>query len=113
MNQFILWVSQLLAALRLVWEKIPKPLRTIINVCVGAGFAAVVQQAVTGGDTSFDALLLIFLTAAGTALWRMINPADTSYGIGKGVTTEVLGAHEIPPPPADVVEPEGDGGQDA
>mgnify|MGYP007065953581 CR=1 FL=1 len=54
MNQFILWVSQLLAALRLVWEKIPKPLRTIINVCVGAGFAAVVQQAVTGGDTSFE-----------------------------------------------------------
>jgi hypothetical protein len=92
MEAFLAWAAGVVTWLQLNWERIPKTIRTIINVCVGAGIAAVVQQVVTGGDTDLNTLVNIFLVAAGTVLWRAINPADASYGFGGGkvVTGEIV-----------------------
>ena len=68
-----------------VWESIPGPIRTIINVVVGAAFAAAVSYIishVSGGSIDLNALGQAVLVAAGTALVRAINPADTQYGVG-------------------------------
>ena len=68
-----------------VWESIPPAIRTIINVVVGAAFAAAVTYVVgniSGGSIDLNALGQAVLIAAGTALVRAINPADTAYGFG-------------------------------
>lgn len=67
------------------WESIPPAIRTIINVVVGAAFAAAVSYVIghlSGGSLDLNALGQAVLVAAGTALVRAINPADTQYGIG-------------------------------
>jgi hypothetical protein len=98
MEAFLVWAASVVSWLQLNWERIPKALRTIINVCVGAGIAAVVKQVVTGGDTDLNTLVNIFLVAAGTVLWRAINPADASYGLGGGkvVTGEIVLSDQSP-----------------
>jgi len=71
-----------------VWESIPPAIRTIINVVVGAAFAAAVSYLVgnlSGGSIDLNALGQVVLIAAGTALVRAINPADTAYGVGSNV----------------------------
>lgn len=68
-----------------VWESIPAPVRTILNVVVGAAFAAAVSYVIghlSGGSLDLNALGQAVLIAAGTALVRAINPADTVYGVG-------------------------------
>lgn len=72
-------------ALRNAWDSIPLPLRSILNVCLGAALAATVGYLtrVVAGD-SFDPSLLLSVvaTAVGTALVRALNPLDTAYGAG-------------------------------
>lgn len=67
------------------WDSIPLPLRSIINVCLGAALAAAVGYLtkVVSGD-SFDPSLLLSVvaTAVGTALARALNPLDGAYGAG-------------------------------
>lgn len=92
MEAFLAWYAAVILRLRAVWERIPKWLRTIINVCVGAGIAAVVKEWVAG-ETDTAALIDVFLVAAGTMLWRMINPVDASYGLGGGKI--VLGPGDV------------------
>jgi len=68
-----------------LWESIPPAIRTIINVVVGAAFAAAVSYLLgnlSGGSIDLNALGQAILIAAGTALVRAINPADTAYGVG-------------------------------
>jgi len=68
-----------------IWESIPPAIRTIINVVVGAAFAAAVSYLIgnlSGGSIDLNALGQAVLIAAGTALVRAINPADTAYGLG-------------------------------
>jgi hypothetical protein len=67
------------------WESIPGPVRTIINVVGGAAVAAGITYVVshiTDGNVDPNALVKVVLIAAGTALIRALNPADTTYGIG-------------------------------
>jgi len=71
-----------------IWESIPPAIRTIINVVVGAAFAAAVSYLLgnlSGGSIDLNALGQAVLIAAGTALVRAINPADTAYGVGSNV----------------------------
>jgi hypothetical protein len=68
-----------------VWESIPPAIRTIINVVVGAAFAAAVTYVVgnlSGGNIDLNALGKVVVVAASTALVRAINPTDTAYGVG-------------------------------
>ena len=68
-----------------IWANVPGPIRTIINVALGAALAAGVTYLVSvasGGTFDANALLMVILTAAGTAAVRAINPADTAYGVG-------------------------------
>ena len=71
--------------LQSLWEQIPLPVRSIINVCMGAALAAAVGclTRVVSGD-SFDPSLLLsaVATAIGTALVRALNPLDSAYGAG-------------------------------
>ena len=72
------------------WDAIPAPLRSIINVCLGAALAAAVGYLtkVVAGD-SFDPSLLVSVvaTAVGTALVRWLNPLDSAYGVGAALNT--------------------------
>lgn len=63
-----------------VWERIPRKIRTVINVLLGAAFAAVVQQYLAG-NTDFDSIWDALLIAVGTVLARMLNPADDYAGL--------------------------------
>lgn len=75
------------------WEKIPAPVRTIINVAIGAALAALVTyltSVVSGGSFDPGVLLSLVLTAIGTAVVRAVNPADTAYGVGAGPDTTGL-----------------------
>ena len=82
-----------------LWDSVPAPVRTIINVVAGAGFAAGIAYVVdhlAGGALDVNAIVKVVLVAAGTALVRAINPADNSYGIGSAVPA-------LPEGPSDVV----------
>lgn len=79
MEAFLAWYASVLTWLQLNWERIPPTARTIINVCMGAGIAAVAQTWVSG-QTDIKTLWTAFYIAFGTALWRILNPADTSRG---------------------------------
>lgn len=76
--------------LRALWRALPAPWRTIINVVVGAAIVSVVGglYAVSQGQP-FDwrVLLLGVFNAVATALWRALNPVDSTdtggYGLGK------------------------------
>ena len=68
-----------------IWDNVPGPIRTIINVALGAALAAAVSYLLgiaSGGTFDANALIMVILTAAGTAAVRAINPADTAYGVG-------------------------------
>lgn len=69
------------------WDSIPTPIRSIINVCLGAALAAAVAYLtkVVSGD-QFDPSLLLstVATAVGTVLVRALNPLDSAYGAGAG-----------------------------
>jgi acetyl-CoA carboxylase beta subunit len=76
-----------------IWDNIPGPIKTIINVALGAAVAAAVTYLVgvaSGGTFDANALIMLILTAAGTAAVRAINPADTAYGVG--ATDPTVGA---------------------
>lgn len=78
-----------------LWDSIPAPVRSIINVCLGAALAAAVAYLanVVSGEHFDPSLLLAAVgTAVATALVRALNPLDSGYGVGGGGTT---------PPPAD------------
>jgi len=74
--------------LRKFWNAIPAPLRTVINVVLGAVVAALANYVtVTVSDGSFDinTAWQIVLAAFSTALVRALNPLDTgtpAYGAG-------------------------------
>lgn len=74
--------------LRALWEFLPAPARTIVNVIVGAAFVALVGglYAVSQGQP-FDwrVLLIGVFNAVATAVWKALNPLDSgtpAYGIG-------------------------------
>lgn len=72
-------------ALQNLWNSIPLPARTIINVVFGAAFAALVAYltgVVSGGTFELTAAWQAVLTAAMTALVRALNPLDGVYGAG-------------------------------
>lgn len=78
--------------LRKFWNAIPAPLRTIINVVLGAVVAALANYiATTVSDGSFDinAAWQVVLAAFSTALVRALNPLDqgtSAYGFGSDPT---------------------------
>ena len=87
-------------ALRSLWEKIPAPLRTIVNVALGAALAAAVgylTQVVSGDTFDVNVFLAAVATAVGTAIVRAINPADTGYGVGAALITPAADAN-VPAP---------------
>jgi hypothetical protein len=68
-----------------LWDSIPAPLRTVLNVVAGAAVAAGINYLVlhvSDGAVDLNALGQAVLVAAGTALVRALNPVDTQYGIG-------------------------------
>ena len=68
-----------------LWDSIPGPIRSIINVCLGAALAAAVAyltQVVSGDSFDVNALVATVATAIGTALVRALNPLDSGYGVG-------------------------------
>ena len=68
-----------------IWDAIPGPIKTIINVALGAAVAAAVSYLVgiaSGGTFDANALLMVLLTAMGTAVVKAVNPGDPSYGVG-------------------------------
>ena len=72
-------------ALRKAWDSIPVAFRTVINVALGAAFAAAVTYltgVVSGGTFDLNGLVQVVLTAVGTAVVRALNPADAVYGLG-------------------------------
>lgn len=66
--------------LRDLWNAIPVPVRTMLNVAVAALLTWFVTDGIAGLDLS--PALLAVLTAVGTALVRALNPVDGVYGIG-------------------------------
>ncbi len=73
--------------LRALWEFLPAPVRTIVNVVVGAALVAVAGffYAVAQGQ-AFDwrVLWIGVFNAVATAVWKALNPLDTGtpgYGI--------------------------------
>jgi hypothetical protein len=82
-----------MTTLAALWEKIPTPLRTIINVALGAALAAAVgylTQVVSGDKFDVNVFLAVVATAVGTAVVRALNPADTGYGLGSAPSTDGL-----------------------
>ena len=79
--------------LRALWGNIPAPLRSIINVALGAALAAVVgylTTVVSGGAFDPSLLLAAVATAVGTAIVRALNPLDPGYGVGAPPSTDGL-----------------------
>ena len=83
-----------------LWDSIPAPVRTIVNVVIGAGFAAGLDYViahVSGGALDLNALGKVVLVACGTALVRALNPVDTTYGIGSSdVAPLPQGTNDVP-----------------
>lgn len=74
--------------LQALWAQIPAPVRTIINVVLGAAFAALVTYltgVVSGGTFDVSAAWQAVLTAAMTALVRSLNPLDGAATGGYGL----------------------------
>lgn len=75
--------------LRALWDGIPVYVRTLINVALGAAFAAGVtylMSVVNGSAFDLNLFVSAVLTAVGTAVVRALNPADTAYGVGADPT---------------------------
>lgn len=65
------------------WNRIPTPMRTVINVAIGA----VIAWALSDGLQLLLALdmppwLKVLLAGVSTAVVRAMNPADDAYGVG-------------------------------
>jgi len=75
--------------LKNAWNKIPLPVRTIINVAIAASVVSVASVIISNnGVTSVDWLVTtlsavnIFFVSIATAAVRALNPLDDAYGIG-------------------------------
>jgi len=70
------------------WEQIPAPVRTVLNVVMGAAVAAGVQfvAASLGHSLDVNGLFQVIAVAAATALVRALNPADTAYGVNSAAS---------------------------
>ena len=89
--------------LRYYWEKIPAPIRTIINVSVAGALVFFFGQVVAAnGVTSLDwaavgsQTLDAFALGVATAALRALNPLDSAYGLGKPAAVsgdEIPGDH--------------------
>ena len=66
-----------------LWLKIPAPLRTIVNVALGALLAWAATDGLNLlGSSDLDPVWKGLLVAVATAVVRSLNPADTGYGLG-------------------------------
>lgn len=85
--------KELIAKGQEFWESIPGPIKTIINVTVGAGIAAgaVYLKSLNGGPVDISLLWAAVVTGATTAFWRAINPFDATYGWGKNLLANLGG----------------------
>lgn len=87
--------------LRALWNALPAPWRTFINVVVGAAVVAVAGYlyAVAQGQP-FDARVLLFgiFNAVATVIWKALNPVDSG--------TEGYGFGNISTPPPEPVDPD-------
>lgn len=73
-----------------LWDSIPTPIRTVLNVAIAAGVLVVVSavidaQGVTGVDWSGTGVAALNAVGLGiaTAVLRALNPLDDAYGLGK------------------------------
>lgn len=89
--------SELVAKGQAFWESIPGPLKTIINVTIGAGVAAgaVYLKSLNGGPVDISLLWAAVVTGATTAFWRAINPFDAQYGWGKSIAANIGGTPAV------------------
>ena len=72
-----------MSALSDLWEKIPKPFRTFINVALGTAVVVVAKAilAANGLDVDWNTVWDGIGVALSTLLVRTLNPLDSSYGI--------------------------------
>lgn len=114
-DKLIAWIAQG----QELWDSLPNPVKTIINVVVGAGIAsaAVYLKSLNGGPVDISLLWAAFITGASTAFWRAINPLDALYGLGKTLKPEPpvtdVPTLEIPPGNGDGDAPVQDDSTDA
>jgi len=80
-----------MGTLKRVWNKIPLPIRTILNVAIAASVVSVASVILANnGVTSVDWLVTtlsavnIFFVSVATAVVRALNPLDDAYGYGSG-----------------------------
>ena len=69
---------------RTYWASIPAPVRTMLNVVLGAAAAAGVSYLAANIGHPVDLTIAgqtVFVAIA-TALVRTLNPADASFGVG-------------------------------
>lgn len=99
-------------SLRKLWDSIPGPLRTLINIGLGAALTAATQYLFTlarPGDFNLNTAVDVVWLAVSTAIVRALNPADTAYGVGKMIEAKQTpdGAHEITdlPPAEETYDP--------
>lgn len=99
-----------------LWEKIPAPLRTLINVALGAALAGGVGylvQVVSGDKFDVNLFIAAIATAVGTAVVRAINPADAGYGVGSTTPIEPAAAANVPVPAPTPIATDSSQGTDA
>ena len=73
-------------ALARLWNKIPAPVRTVVNIALGAAFTALAQYVVnlaTPGDFNPNTAVDVLWVGVTTAIVRYLNPVDAAYGIDK------------------------------
>lgn len=70
-----------------LWNAIPAPLRTVINVALGALLAWAATDGLNLlGSSDLDPVWKGLLVAVATAVVRSLNPADDAYGLGSEPT---------------------------
>ena len=82
--------------LQAIWDAIPLPIRTVLNVGLTGGIVAIISAVVLkGGVTNVDWSLTgkAALNAAGlgvaVAIFRSLNPLDKAYGTGSSSSATV------------------------
>lgn len=62
-----------------VWNRIPKAVRTVVNVAVGSAFAYLASYALKHvGDTNLPPEVKILLAGVFAAIFRQVNPGDAN-----------------------------------